>query len=57
MPVDRVKPYDVIDVIKRLVDHSEFDEYKALYGKTIVCGTARIDGWAIGIVANQRKVW
>jgi acetyl-CoA carboxylase carboxyltransferase component len=56
MPVDRVKPYDVIDIIKRLVDHSEFDEYKALYGKTIVCGTARIDGWAIGIVANQRKV-
>jgi acetyl-CoA carboxylase carboxyltransferase component len=56
MPVDRVKPYDVIDVIKRLVDDSAFDEYKALYGKTIVCGTARIDGWAVGIVANQRKV-
>lgn len=56
MPVDRVKPYDVIEVIKRLVDNSEFEEYKALYGKTIVCGTARIDGWAIGIVANQRKV-
>jgi acetyl-CoA carboxylase carboxyltransferase component len=56
MPVDRVKPYDILDIIKRLVDHSEFDEYKALYGKTIVCGTARIDGWAIGIVANQRKV-
>jgi 3-methylcrotonyl-CoA carboxylase beta subunit len=56
MPVDRVKPYDVVDIIRRLVDHSEFNEYKALYGKTIVCGTARIDGWAIGIVANQRKV-
>jgi acetyl-CoA carboxylase carboxyltransferase component len=56
MPVDRVKPYDVIDLIKRIVDDSAFDEYKALHGKTIVCGTARIDGWAVGIVANQRKV-
>ena len=56
MPVDRVKPYDILDIIRRLVDDSEFDEYKALYGKTIVCGTARIDGWAVGIVANQRKV-
>lgn len=56
MPVDRVKPYDTLDIIRRLVDNSEFDEYKALYGKSIVCGTARIDGWAIGIVANQRKV-
>jgi 3-methylcrotonyl-CoA carboxylase beta subunit len=55
-PSDRVKPYDMMDIIKRLVDNSEFDEYKALYGKTIVCGTARIDGWAVGIVANQRKV-
>jgi 3-methylcrotonyl-CoA carboxylase beta subunit len=56
IPSDRVKPYDIVDIIKRLVDNSEFDEYKALYGKTIVCGTARIDGWAVGIVANQRKV-
>ena len=55
-PVDRVKPYDMKDIIRRLVDDSEFDEYKALYGKTIVCGYARIDGWAVGIVANQRKV-
>lgn len=55
-PADRVKPYDMLDVIKRLTDDSEFDEYKALYGKTILCGTARIDGWAVGIVANQRKV-
>lgn len=55
-PMDRVKPYDVLDIIKRIVDDSEFDEYKALYGKTIVCGYARIDGWAVGIVANQRKV-
>lgn len=56
IPESRVKPYDVVDVIKRLVDKSEFDQYKELYGKTIVCGTARIDGWAVGIVANQRKV-
>lgn len=56
MPTDRVKPYDMLDIIKRIVDNSEFDEYKALYGKTIVCGYARIDGWAVGIVANQRKV-
>ncbi|MGC4023503.1 MAG: acyl-CoA carboxylase subunit beta [Cyclobacteriaceae bacterium] len=55
IPSDRVKPYDMLDVIKRLVDDSEFDEYKALYGKTLVCGFARIDGWAVGIVANQRK--
>lgn len=55
-PQDRVKPYDTLEVIKRLVDDSAFDEYKALYGKTLICGTARIDGWAVGIVANQRKV-
>ncbi len=55
-PVDRVKPYDTLDIIKRLVDDSEFDEYKALYGKTILCGYARVDGWALGIIANQRKV-
>ena len=56
MPADRVKPYDMVEIIKRLVDNSEFDEYKALYGKTILCGFARVDGWAVGIVANQRKV-
>ncbi len=56
MPVDRVKPYDMLEIIKRIADNSEFDEYKALYGKSIICGTARIDGWAVGIVANQRKV-
>ena len=56
IPAERVKPYDMLDVIKRLVDDSEFDEYKALYGKTLLCGFARVDGWAIGIVANQRKV-
>jgi len=56
MPADRVKPYDMLEIIKRIVDDSEFDEYKALYGKTILCGFARVDGWAVGIVANQRKV-
>jgi 3-methylcrotonyl-CoA carboxylase beta subunit len=56
IPGDRSKPYDMLEIIKRLVDHSEFDEYKALYGKTILCGFARIEGWAVGIVANQRKV-
>jgi acetyl-CoA carboxylase carboxyltransferase component len=56
LPADRTKPYDMVGIIKRLVDNSEWDEYKALYGKTIVCGFARVDGWAVGIVANQRKV-
>ena len=56
IPSDRAKPYDMVEIIKRMVDDSEFDEYKALYGKTILCGFARIEGWAVGIVANQRKV-
>ncbi len=55
-PADRSKPYDTYEIIKRIVDNSEFDEYKSLYGKTLVCGYARIDGWAVGIVANQRKI-
>jgi acetyl-CoA carboxylase carboxyltransferase component len=55
-PSDRVKPYDTLDLIKKIVDDSTFEEYKALHGKTIVCGYARIEGWAVGIVANQRKV-
>ena len=55
-PSDRVKPYDTLEIIKRLVDDSSFEEYKALHGKTIVCGYARIEGWAVGIVANQRKM-
>ena len=50
------KPYDMIDVIERIVDDSEFEQFKEDYGKTIVCGYARIDGWAVGIVANQRKI-
>jgi 3-methylcrotonyl-CoA carboxylase beta subunit len=50
------KPYDVVEVIKCFVDNSEFDQFKEDYGKTIVCGYARVDGWAVGIVANQRKI-
>ena len=50
------KPYDIIDVIERIVDDSEFEQFKEDYGKTIVCGYGRIDGWAVGIVANQRKI-
>lgn len=56
LPDNREKPFDMKEIILRLVDDSEFEEYKALYGQTIICGLARIDGWAVGIVANQRKV-
>ncbi|PTX19536.1 acetyl-CoA carboxylase carboxyltransferase component [Pontibacter mucosus] len=56
LPADRVKPYDMMDIILRLVDNSEFEPYKDLYGQTLICGLARIDGWAVGIVANQRKI-
>ena len=56
LPKDRNAPYQMLDIIKRLVDKSEFDEYKKGYGKTILTGYARIDGWAVGIVANQRKL-
>lgn len=56
IPADRVKPYNMLEVIKRIVDNSAFDEYKQGYGQTLLCGLARIDGWAVGIVANQRKV-
>ncbi|MFN4973553.1 MAG: acyl-CoA carboxylase subunit beta [Bacteroidota bacterium] len=50
------KPFDVMEIIDRLVDAGSFDAYKELYGKTILCGYARIDGWAVGIVANNRLV-
>lgn len=56
IPTESTKQYDMHEVIYRLVDDSEFDEYKEKYGQSIICGTARIDGWAVGIVANQRKV-
>lgn len=56
LPAKRSDQYDMMEIIKRLVDNSEIDEYKAGYGKTIITGYARIDGWAVGIVANQRKL-
>jgi acetyl-CoA carboxylase carboxyltransferase component len=56
IPSDRTKPYNTYEVIARIVDNSEFEEYKADYGKTILCGYARIDGWAVGIVANNRAI-
>src|SRR5688572_9086250 len=55
LPLDG-KTYDVVDIIERIVDNSEFEQFKEDYGKTIVCGYGRIDGWAVGIVANQRKI-
>jgi 3-methylcrotonyl-CoA carboxylase beta subunit len=56
MPVSRADQYDTLEIIKCLVDNSEFEEYKADYGKSIICATARVDGWSVGIVANQRKL-
>ncbi|MGB5609881.1 acyl-CoA carboxylase subunit beta [Eudoraea sp.] len=56
LPGSRTEQYDMLEIIKRLVDHSEFQQYKEGFGKTILTGYARIDGWAVGIVANQRKV-
>ncbi|MDN3667005.1 acyl-CoA carboxylase subunit beta [Algibacter miyuki] len=56
LPKSRADQYDMYEIIKRIVDNSEFDEYKAGYGQTIITAYARIDGWAVGIVANQRKL-
>jgi 3-methylcrotonyl-CoA carboxylase beta subunit len=62
LPIDASKSYDMLEVIERIVDASElpgvssFEQFKEEYGKTILCGYARIDGWAVGIVANQRKI-
>lgn len=56
LPEDTIKPYDMYELIARIVDNSEIDEYKAGYGKTVITAYARIDGWAVGIVANQRSV-
>ena len=50
------KPYDMLDIIERIVDDSVFEQFKQDYGKTIICGYGRVDGWAVGIVANQRKI-
>ncbi len=56
MPAARTEQYDTKEIIRCLVDQSEFEEYKPDYGKSIICATARIDGWSVGIVANQRKM-
>ncbi len=56
MPVGNAKPYDMLEIIERLVDESKFEQFKQDYGKSILCGYARIDGWSVGIVANQRLV-
>jgi 3-methylcrotonyl-CoA carboxylase beta subunit len=52
---DPAKQYDMREIIARVVDASEFEEYRAEYGETVLCGYARIGGWAVGIVANQKK--
>ena len=56
LPDNREKPYEMRDIISCIVDEGAFDEYKVGYGQSIVCGLARVEGWAVGIVANQRKV-
>jgi 3-methylcrotonyl-CoA carboxylase beta subunit len=56
IPIDRSRPYDTYEVLARLLDGSELDEYKATYGQTLICGTGWIEGWAVGIVANQRSI-
>ena len=53
---DSTKPYDMVEIIECIVDNSDLEQFKEDYGKTIICGYARIDGWAVGIVANQRKI-
>ena len=55
-PTDRGIQYDMVEIIKCLVDDSGFEQYKELYGRSIICGHGRVDGWSVGIVANQRKV-
>jgi acetyl-CoA carboxylase carboxyltransferase component len=55
-PTERSKQYDIKEVISRIVDDSKFEEYKEGFGKTLICAYAKIDGWSVGIVANQRKV-
>ena len=56
LPENRAKPYDVTELIKCFVDDSEYTEYKEDYGRSIVCAYARVDGWSVGIVANQREI-
>lgn len=54
LPGDRVRGYDMMQIIERIIDRGSWDEYKAGYGKTLITGYAYVDGWAVGIVANQR---
>ncbi len=56
IPEDRTKPYDTIELLERLVDRSELTYYKEGYGKTIICAYARIDGWSVGIIVNNRRL-
>jgi acetyl-CoA carboxylase carboxyltransferase component len=56
LPTDRNRPYEMLEILARILDGSDLDEYKAGFGKTVICGYARVDGWAVGIVANQRSV-
>ena len=56
LPNDKSQPYDTLKIIERVVDNGSIDEYKADYGKTLITVYARVDGWAVGIVANQRKI-
>ena len=56
IPEDSTKPYNTYELIYRIIDNGDFDEYKPTYGQTLITGYARIDGWAVGIIANQRDV-
>ncbi len=56
LPRDKTKPYNSFDIVNRLIDNNSLDQYKADYGKTIITGYARIDGWAVGIIYNQREM-
>jgi Acetyl-CoA carboxylase, carboxyltransferase component (subunits alpha and beta) len=56
IPADSTRPYDMLEIIERIVDGGSYEQFKQDYGKTILCGYARIDGWAVGIVANQRTI-
>lgn len=56
LPEDRLKPYNMIHILEAIVDKDSLEEYKKDYGKTIICALARVDGWAVGIVANQREI-
>jgi acetyl-CoA carboxylase carboxyltransferase component len=56
VPLDRTKPYNMLSVLETIVDEGTLEEYKKEYGKTLICALARIDGWAVGIIANQREI-